>query len=130
MLHRFEEFDNLFLDEIDRYLIEGWRNKRLTTGNKNATIKRLVGVLRSVLSKAEEWGFLKHHPLTGMRKLSEDRGRTPRTLSEEDRGKLLKAPADRDSKLADERRSANRWREELSTKATADRSPALMHDMS
>ena len=100
------------MDEIDRYLIEGWRNKRLTTGNTNATINRLVGVLRSVLSKAVEWGFLKHHPLTGLKKLSEDRGRTPRTLSEEDRGKLLEVLADRDKKLAAERCSANRWREE------------------
>ena len=112
MLRRFEDLDNLFLDEIDRYLIEGWRNKRLTTGNKNATINRQVGVLRSVLSKAVEWGFLKHHPLAGMKKLSEDRGHTPRTLSDDDRVKLFEALTDRDSKLAAERRSANQWREE------------------
>ena len=61
MLRRFQEFDNLFLDEIDRYLIEGWRNKRLTTGNTNATINRLDNLLGRV--------FLAHRFLPHLRSL-------------------------------------------------------------
>ena len=112
MLRRFKNLDNLFLDEIDRYLIEGWRNKRLAAKNTNGTVNRLVGVLRSVLSKAVEWGFLKNHPLAGLKKLPIDRGCAPRILSDDDRTKLFDALTDRDRKLAAERKSANRWRQE------------------
>lgn len=112
MLRRFKEFDHLFLDEVDRYLIETWRNKRLSMKNSNATVNRLVGVLKSVLSKAVEWGFLKYHPLAGLKKLSVDRGQPPRMLTDDDRTRLFGALADRDKKSAAERRSANKWREE------------------
>lgn len=109
-LRRFSEWDNLYLDEIDRHLVENWRNKRLSTGTSPGTVNRNVVVIRSVLSKALEWGFLKFHPLAGLKKLPVDRGCAPRTLSEEDRHKLFDALADRDKKLAAERRSANQWR--------------------
>ena len=100
------------MDEIDRLLVENWRNKRLATGTSPGTINRNVVVIRSVLSKAVEWGLLKHHPLTGLKKLRVDRGGAPRMLSDEDRKKLFAALAERDRILADERRSANRWRQE------------------
>lgn len=109
-LRRFSEWDNLYLDEIDRHLVENWRNKSLSAGISPGTVNRNVVVVRSVLSKAVEWGFLKYHPLSGLKKLPVDRGCAPRTLSEEDRDKLFDALADRDKKLAAERRSANQWR--------------------
>lgn len=110
-LRRFKLWDNLYLDEIDRRLVDSWCNKRLAAGAGPGTINRNVSVLRSVLSKAVEWGFLKHHPLTGLKKMKEDRGGSPRTLSGEDQEKLFAALADRDHALAEERRSANRWRQ-------------------
>ena len=124
-LRRFAEWGNLFLDEIDRLLVENWRNKRLATGASPGTVNRNVVVIRSVLSKAVEWGFLKHHPLAGLKKLRVDRGGAPRMLSDEDRKKLFAALADRDLILADLRNSANRWRQcAIRSKAGTDSDPS------
>jgi integrase len=111
-LRRFSDWNNLYLDEIDRHLVENWRNHRLADGASPGTVNRNVVVIRAVLSKAMEWGFLRHHPLAGLKKLPVDRGCAPRILSDDDRAKLFDALADRDHKLATERRSANQWREE------------------
>jgi integrase len=111
-LRRFKEWSNYYLDEIDKLLVENWRNQRLRDGASPGTVNRNVVVIRAVLSKAVEWELLEHHPLAGLKKLPVDRGSAPRTLSDEDRTKLFYALADRDNKLATERISANRWRQE------------------
>ena len=111
-LRQFQEWDGFFLDEIDQRLVETWRNRRLANGASPNTINRNVSAIRSVLSKAVEWGFLKQHPLSGLKKLKVDRGHPPRMLSDEDRRRLFDALAERDQKLAEDRRSANQWRHE------------------
>ena len=111
-LRRFQEWDGLFLDEIDLHLVETWRNRRLSGGTSSNTVNRNVSTIRSVLSKAVEWNFLKHHPFTGLKKLRVDRGQPPRMLSDEDRTRLFEALSDRDHQLGKERRSANQWRRE------------------
>lgn len=110
-LRRFIDWEQLFLDEIDKRRIESWRTKRLTDGVTPGTINRNVVVIRAVLSKAVEWDFLEHHPLAGLRKLKTDTSSKPRTLTDDDRVKLFAALEERDYRLADERRSANSWRE-------------------
>ena len=111
-LRRFADWDQVFLDEIDKRRVELWRTKRLVDGVSPGTVNRNVVVIRAVLSKAVEWDFLEHHPLAGLRKLKTDTSSKPRTLSEEDRNTLFVALEDRDHRLADERQSANKWREE------------------
>ena len=111
-LRRFADWDQVFLDEIDKRRVELWRTKRLVDGVSPGTVNRNVVVIRAVLSKAVEWDFLEHHPLAGLRKLKTDTSSKPRTLSEEDRNTLFVALEDRDRRLADERQSANKWREE------------------
>lgn len=111
-LRRFKEWDKLILDEINQYSIENWRNKRLAANASPGTINRNVVVIRAVLSKAVEWGFLRYHPLAGLKKLSVDRSLAPQTLSDEDRTTFFIVLADRDQKLTGERRSANLWRQE------------------
>ena len=111
-LRRFKEWGNLYLEEIDRLLVENWRNKRLAQGASPGTVNRNVVVVRAVLSKAVEWEFLKHHPLNGLKQLKVDRGVQPRMLSDEERERLFAALAKRDRSLAADRDSANRWRAE------------------
>ncbi|MBO6518556.1 MAG: tyrosine-type recombinase/integrase [Rhodospirillales bacterium] len=111
-LRRFADWDQLFLDEIDKRRVELWRTKRLANRVSPGTINRNVVVIRAVLSKAVEWDFLEHHPLAGLKKLKTDTSSKPRTLSEDDRTKLFEALEQRDRQLAEDRLSANRWREE------------------
>lgn len=111
-IRQFSAWNGLFLDEIDKHLVETWRNARIAGGASFSTANRNVAVIRSVLSKAVEWGFLEHHPLAGLKMLRIDRGVGPRVLTDEDRRGLFEALADRDKRLAAERRSANQWRAE------------------
>lgn len=111
-LRRFQKWGNLYLDEIDRLLVENWRNKRLAQGTSPGTVNRNVVVIRAVLTKAVEWRFLKHHPLYGLKPLKVDRGVQPRMLTDEERGRLFAGLRERDVDLAEDRDSANRWRVE------------------
>jgi len=111
-LRRFVEWGNLYIDEINRHLVENWRNKRLASGISPNTINRNLSAIGSVLSRAKDWGFLKQHPLEGLKKLNVDRGTEPRMLTDEERSKLFDALEARDQLLREERESANQWRQE------------------
>jgi integrase len=89
-----------------------WRNKRLSGATSPATINLNVVVIRAVLSKAVEWGFLKHHPLSGLKPLKVDKGEEPRMLSVDERDRLFTALRKRDENLRTDRASANEWRHE------------------
>jgi hypothetical protein len=60
-LRRFKEWGNLYLEEIDRLLVENWRNKRLAQGTSSGTVNRNVVVVRAVLSKVPK-GLAAAHP--------------------------------------------------------------------
>jgi integrase len=109
-LRRFSDWGNLYLDEIDKLLVENWRNRRLSDGASPGTVNRNVVVIRAVLSKAVEWEFLKEHPLRGLKRLKVDTGVEPRMLSEDERRKLFEVLFARDIDLRRERLSANKWR--------------------
>ena len=111
-LRRFSDWNNLYLDEIDRLLVENWRNKRLASGTSPGTVNRNVVVIRAVLSKAVEWEFLERHPLEGLKRLKVDRGTEPRMLTDDERTKLFDALEVRDKLLREERENANQWRQE------------------
>lgn len=106
----FANWRSLHLNEIDRLLVEKWRGRRLASGVSPNTVNRNVCVVRSVLSKAVEWGFLRHHPLEGLKPLKIDQGRQPRTLNDDERSRLFAALAARDEDLKQKRRSGNEWR--------------------
>ena len=59
-------FNKLFskpLVEITPLLIEPWRTKRLNEGISNVTLNRNIATLKSVMTKATEWEFIKDNPL-------------------------------------------------------------------
>lgn len=109
-LRQFTHWHSYTLDEIDRHLVETWRGKRIAEGKSPNTINRNACAIRSVLSKAVEWGYLRHHPLEGLKPLRLDRGRRPRTLTTEERERLMEGLAARDRDLRQKRENANEWR--------------------
>jgi integrase len=108
-------FNQLFskpLADITPSILDQWRVKRLNDGISNATLNRDIGVLKSLMTKATEWGSLKENPLKNLKLFKIDRAPKVRYLSLEEETRLRQALLDREYKLKQERKSANQWRED------------------
>lgn len=108
-------FNQLFskpLADITPSILDQWRVKRLNDGISNATLNRDIGVLKSLMTKATEWGSLKENPLKNLKLFKTDRAPKVRYLSLEEETRLRQALLDREYKLKEERKSANQWRED------------------
>jgi site-specific recombinase XerD len=99
------------LTEITPSLIEQWRIKRLNEGTAQATLNRNITMLKSLLNKAMEWGFLKENALKNVKQFKIDRSPKIRYLTVEEETRLRQALLERDNQLRQERNSANLWRE-------------------
>lgn len=108
-------FNKLFskpLTEITPSILEQWRIKRLNEGISNATLNRDIGVLKSLMTKAAEWGHIKESPLKNLKLFKIDRAPKVRYLSFEEETRLRQALLERDNQLKQDRKSGNQWREE------------------
>ena len=99
------------LTEITPILIEQWRVKRMNEGTAQATLNRNITMLKSLLSKAMEWGFLKENVLKNLKQFKIDRSPKIRYLTIEEETRLRQALLERDKQLRQDRSSANLWRE-------------------
>jgi integrase len=99
------------LIEITPVLIEQWRVKRVNEGTAQATLNRNITMLKSLLSKAMEWGFLKENALKNLKQFKIDRSPKIRYLTLEEETRLRQALLERDKQLRQDRSSANLWRE-------------------
>ena len=118
-------FNKLFskpLTEITPAIIEQWRSKRINDGVSNATLNRDIGTLKSVMTKATEWGFIEESPLKSLKLSKVDRSPKVRYLSIEEETRLRQVLSDRENQLKQERINGNQWR--------ADREYTLMHNFS
>lgn len=91
------ELGYVYLSDLTRSKITEKRDQLLTTPKKNgkprspATVNRHTEALRHALSIAvQEWEWLENHPMNGLSKLKEPRGRD-RYLTENERDSLLAA---------------------------------------
>ena len=76
-----------YLDEIDRDVLDGLTQSRVSDGVSNATVNRMLEVVRAILRRAErEWGWLDRAP--HVRMLPEARRRV-RWLTREEADRLL-----------------------------------------
>jgi integrase len=76
-----------YLDEIDRTLLDRIQARRVADGVSNATVNRMLEVVRGILRAAlREWGWL--HAAPAIRMLPEPKRRV-RWLAEEDVERLL-----------------------------------------
>lgn len=108
-------FNKLFskpLTEITSSVLDQWRIKRLNEGISNATLNRDIGVLKSLMTKAAEWGHIKESPLKNLKLFKIDRAPKVRYLSFEEETRLRQALLERDNQLKQGRKSGNQWREE------------------
>lgn len=111
-LNRFSDFYDLCIDEISPFRLEKWRSDCLKLGHAPSTINRNIVVLRSVLSKAVEWGIIEQHPLQKLKQLKVDRSPNIRYLTEDEENRLRIALDTREARLRLERENGNIWRSE------------------
>ena len=114
-------------------------NGRLSHGNQNnvepvslrATINRDLAALRSVLTKAFEWGVLKTRPLERFKPLDVDISPTVRCLSPDEETRLREALRAREARIRTKRDTANQWRRERGREEypSLDNSPYADHFM-
>ena len=93
-------FNKLFskpLIEITPSILDQWRIKRLNEGISNATLNRDIGVLKSLMTKATEWGHIKESPLKNLKLFKIDRAPKVRYLSFEEETRLRQALLERDN---------------------------------
>jgi Arm DNA-binding domain/Phage integrase SAM-like domain len=69
----FNKFFSKPLSEITSSIVEQWRIKRSNGGISNVTLNRNIATLKSVMTKATEWGFLKENPLKNLKLYKIDR---------------------------------------------------------
>ena len=106
----FNKFFSKPLTDISPSILEQWRIKRLNDGISNVTLNRNIATIKSVMTKATEWGFLKENPLKNLKLFKIDRAAKVRYLSQEEETCLRQVLLDRESQLKEERKSANQWR--------------------
>lgn len=98
------------MHEINTWRIDSWRNQQIKAGKAKTTINRDVAALRTVLSKAVEWGVLTDHPLQKLKPLKVDQNKNVRYLSEDEETRLRDALTARDAALRADRINGNDWR--------------------
>ncbi|WP_058535381.1 site-specific integrase [Legionella saoudiensis] len=107
-------FNKLFskpLTEITPAVIEQWRIKRLNEGISHATLNRDLGVLKALMIKATDWGFIKESPLKNLKLFKVDRTPKVRYLSIEEETRLRQVLLERENQLKHQRKNGNQWRE-------------------
>jgi len=112
LLHDYADFAHVYLGAIDPWLIEKTRSHRLKKGLKAGTVNRSVGALKTVLNRAQEWGFLDVNPIQSLKPLKEDTNITPRYLTKDEYWRLLQALNERDRSIRASRQRGNAWRQE------------------
>ncbi len=108
-------FINFFskpLTEITASNIEQWRSTRSNAGISNVTLNRNIATLKSVMTKACEWGVLKENPLKNVKLFKIDRSPKVRYLSIDEESCLRQVLLEREHQLKHDRTSANKWRRE------------------
>ena len=105
----FAEFADKPLGDINAWVIEKWRSKRIKSGVSANTCNRDLATLKSALNRAKAWGIVSENPLAAVRQAKVDSSRI-RYLSDAENGRLRATLADRDSETRAARARGNQWR--------------------
>ncbi len=108
------------LPAITAWHLEKWRTARHQAGVRATTTNRELDLLRSVLSRAREWGLLDDHPMTTVKRATVDTIGRLRFLSPDEEKRLRAALQAREQRNRDGRASFNRWRAERGYKTLPD----------
>jgi len=107
---KFKEFADKDLLDVNSWLIEKWKSKRLKDGINPKTINRDLAPLKTAFSRAKKWGFINVNPLldVGLCKVEDEL--LVRYLNHDEEARLRNALNSRDIKIRTGRTSANKWR--------------------
>jgi integrase len=97
------------LSDINPWVVSSWSRKSKESGLSNSTINRRVTVLKSILSKAVEWGVIEVSPLAGMKREAVDTHSIVRFLDADEERRLREALDARQQKQREERFRYNQW---------------------
>ncbi len=123
-----DAFLNRPLLEISTFALESWRTRRRKDDITDSTINRDLDALRSVLSKAVEWGILREHPMRQVKRAKVDTLGRVRYLSVEEEQRLRQTLIDRDEARRDGRRRFNAWRADRGYQTLPDIGPDVYPD--
>ncbi len=65
-------FGNKIISEISPRLVEEYKSKRLSENAKPSTINKELTLLKHILNKAVEWGYLEENPIRNVKMLPEN----------------------------------------------------------
>jgi integrase len=106
----FKKFLNKPAAGLSVAALEKWRAGRLAGGTKRATVNRLAGALKSMLSWAAQRGIIETNPIEKMRPVREsDSDGITRYLSGDERARLMAALDGREERMRGGRDSHNLW---------------------
>jgi len=97
------------LRSLSAFDVERFKSKRLKAGRKPATVNRDLDRIRSVYSRAVEWGFLTDHPLKAVKRAKGADNSRVRYLSPEEEKRLRDALAAREAERRASRDRHNAW---------------------
>lgn len=100
------------IDELVALDVECIKNQRLKAGRAAATVNRDLDRIRSVLSRACDWGFLQAHPLKPVKRLKGAESHRVRYLSADEEKRLRGALAAREAERRASRERHNAWHAE------------------
>lgn len=102
----FVDFLDMPMSDITSWQLEKW--KHAYTG-KASGANRILTCLRGVFSKAVKAGLIDQSPMTGVKKLKEDKSKKIRYLSHEEETVLVKVLDERQERMRQERLSFIQW---------------------
>lgn len=116
------------LSAVTRAGAESWRASKLKKGAKANTVNRDLASLKSVLSKAVEWGVIDRSPLEQLTPVKTDPIGRVRFLTEAEDASLRAALRERDKRMRERRTKYNAWLKERGRKPFAGlRTPYADH---
>lgn len=105
----FGKFYNRELRTVSAFDVERVKAQRLKAGKKPGTVARDLDRIRTVLSRAVEWGFLPDHPLKTVKRPKGIDNSRVRYLTDDEEKRLRDALAAREAERRASRERHNAW---------------------
>ena len=97
------------LIELNPWLLDGWKSRRLRSGLRPATVNRELAALRAALSKAVEWEIVAANPMDKLKLAKQEKDLRARFLNNEEEQRLRKALDAREESARSRRDRYNAW---------------------
>ena len=106
----FKHLHGTAMSKITPWVLQKWSAEKMKEGLQPTTINRRSAVLKSVLAKAAEWGFVESSHLKGAKQFKIDKLAKPRHLSSQEEKRLRDGLEARQERQRRDRDQHNEWR--------------------